>query len=141
MTEVDPLLCVNLQILRASHTVLKVYDEAYRPFGVRATQLPVLNLIATHGPLTIKAIADETASERSVLSRKLQIMEASGWIREDVAAPGSREKAFVLTDKGRELVNELLPVRHEVQEKLLARLSAEERGLLLSLCGKLGGGE
>ena len=39
------LSCINLQMLRASHRVMKVYEDAYRPFGIKATQFPVLNLI------------------------------------------------------------------------------------------------
>ena len=132
----EQLVCINLQMLRASHMVLKTYDDAYRPYGVRATQLPVLNLIEQRGPVTIKVIADETVSERSVLSRKLQVMEKHGWIvRESI--PGSREQAYSLSDEGRELLNKIRPVRLEVQDKLMGRLSDSERQLLLGLCDKL----
>lgn len=130
------LMCVNLQMLRASHTVLKTYDDAYRPFGIRATQLPVLSLIAQQGPVTIKVIAEETVSERSVLSRKLQVMEKNGWIQE-VFVQGSREKAFSLSAEGKRLLEKVQPVRLRVQEQLLNRLSEGERNLMLSLCDKL----
>jgi len=130
--------CMNLQMLRASHFVLKAYDDAYRPYGIRATQLPVLSLIGCRGPVSIKAIAEETASERSVLSRKIAVMEKSGWIREEPQRRG-REKCFVLTDQGREILESVIPVRDQVQQRLLGRLSAEEQGLLMSLCGKLQG--
>ena len=71
----DSLACVNLQMLRASHSVLKSYDDAYRPYGVKATQLPVLNLLSSNGTATTKEIASQTMTERSVLSRKLQVMQ------------------------------------------------------------------
>lgn len=131
----EQLHCVNLQMLRASHMVLKTYDDAYRPFGVRATQMPVLNLIAT-GPTTVKTIAEETVTERSVLSRKLQVMEKNGWIRRQSIA-GSREKAYVLTEDGKDLLDNVKPVRLEVQALLLARLDDSERNLLIGLCDKL----
>lgn len=132
----EKLICVNLQMLRASHMVLKTYDDAYRPYGIRATQLPVLNLIEQRGPVTIKEIADETVNERSVLSRKLQVMEKNGWI-EETPVEGSREKAFSLTEEGKALLDKVMPVRLKVQEKLLGRLSEDERHLMLSLCDKL----
>jgi DNA-binding MarR family transcriptional regulator len=127
---------MNLQMLRASHMVLKTYDDAYRPFGVRATQLPVLNLIARNGKATIKEIADETVTERSVLSRKLQVMLDNGWLAEQLN-PATREKVFVLTKSGHALIEEVLPVRRAVQDKLLGVLSADEQRLLLGLCDKL----
>jgi len=129
-------LCVNLQILRASHTVLKMYDDAYRTFGIRATQVPVLSLIGAFGPLTIKKIAQETSSERSVLSRKLQVMEKNGWIKES-SDPTEREKVFVITEAGEHLLEQVGPVRLQVQTALMSKLSPEEQSLMLSLCNKL----
>jgi DNA-binding MarR family transcriptional regulator len=128
--------CINMQILRASHYVLKTYDDAYRDLGVRATQMPVVGLISRKGPITIRQIADEMESERSVMSRKLQVMEKNGWISEDPETTG-KEKSFILADKGRELIEQVLPVKQEVQQRILDKLSFEERSLLLNLCTKL----
>jgi DNA-binding MarR family transcriptional regulator len=132
----EQLMCINLQMLRASHVVLKTYDDAYRPYGIRATQLPVLNLIAQRGPVTIKVIADETESERSVLSRKLQVMEKHGWIARE-GIPGSREQAYSLSEEGKALLDKIKPVRMQVQNELMGRLDESERQLLLGLCDKL----
>ena len=133
--------CMNLQVLRASHFVLKAFDEAYREFGVRATQLPVLAMMADyHGPISIKDVADAVESERSVMFRKLKVMEKNGWISEDLAASG-KEKMFILTDAGRTLIEQLGPIRTRVQEKLMTRLAPDEQHLLMSLCGKLRGME
>jgi DNA-binding MarR family transcriptional regulator len=128
--------CINMQILRASHYVLKTYDDAYRELGVRATQMPVVGLIARKGPITIRQIAEEMESERSVMSRKLQVMEKNGWITEDAETTG-KEKSFVLAEKGRQLIEQVLPVKYEVQQRILSKLSNEERSLLLNLCSKL----
>ncbi len=144
MSETDEMLsaeatspvCINLQMMRSSHYILKAYDEAYRPFGVRATQMPVLGAVARRQPVTIRQIADELESERSVMSRKLQVMEKNGWIREDPEASG-KEKMFVLTRKGKELIQKILPVRMDVQQHLMSVLTKEELNLLLTLCNKL----
>ena len=128
--------CINMQILRASHYVLKTYDDAYRDLGIRATQMPVIGLISRKGPITIRQIADEMESERSVMSRKLRVMEKNGWISEDPATTG-KEKSFILANAGRELIERVLPVKQAVQEKILNKLSEDERNLLLNLCSKL----
>jgi len=135
-TEVSSPACINLQMMRSSHYVLKVYDEAYRPYGIRATQMPVLGAVARRQPVTIRQIADELESERSVMSRKLQVMKKCGWVKEDKHTTG-KEKTFVLTKKGNNLVKKILPVRLEVQERMMSVLSDEELGLLLTLCSKL----
>lgn len=130
------LMCLNLQMLKASHMVLKTYDDAYRPYGIRATQLPVLSMIANRGPVTMKVISAETATERSVLSRKLQVMEKNGWVKKQ-SIPGTQEKAYVIAEEGKVLLDRVMPVRFEVQQKLLSNISDEERAVLLSLCDKL----
>ena len=134
--ENDAAGCINMQILRASHYVLKTYDDAYRSLGIRATQMPVVGLVARKGPITIRQIAEEMESERSVMSRKLQVMQKNGWITEDSQTTG-KEKSFILTEKGQALVEQVLPVKYEVQQKILNKLSHEERNLLLNLCTKL----
>ena len=134
--EGDAPSCINMQILRASHYVLKTYDDAYRDLGIRATQMPVIGLIARKGPVTIRQIADEMESERSVMSRKLQVMEKNGWISEDPLTTG-KEKSFILTDEGRALIDRVLPVKHQVQQRILEKSSDDERNLLLNLCTKL----
>jgi len=128
--------CINLQMMRSSHYILKAYDEAYRPFGIRATQMPVLGAVARRQPVTIRQIADELESERSVMSRKLLVMEKSGWVKEDPDAIG-KEKMFLLTNKGKELIQKILPVRLEVQQRLTSVLTEDEMNLLLTLCNKL----
>lgn len=128
--------CINLQMLKTSHVVMKLYEDAYREHGIKATQLPVLNIIAESGVITIKEIAEITASERSVLSRKLHVMEKSGWIKSEYVYD-TREKAFRLSPEGIQLVNDVLPARMKVQDELMAKLTAQEQQLLMSLCEKL----
>ena len=135
-SEANSLACINLQMMRSSHYVLKVYDEAYRPYGIRATQMPVLGAVARHQPVTIRQIANDLETERSAMSRKLQVMKKCGWVKEDKHTTG-KEKTFVLTKKGNNLVEKVLPVRMEVQQRLKSVLSDEELSLLLTLCSKL----
>jgi len=130
------LSCMNLQMLRASHRVMKVYEDAYRPFGIKATQFPVLNLINHFKHMTTREIAEHTESERSVLSRKLSVMRKNGWIEMQIDSQ-TREKVFQLSDSGRQLLSEIKPVRERVQERLLAQLDENEIQLLLNLCDKL----
>lgn len=132
----DSMLCINLQMLKTSHVVMKLYEDAYRKYGVKATQLPVLNVIAESGLTTIKEIAEVTSSERSVLSRKLHVMEKNGWIISEYIYD-TREKAFKLSEEGKQLVKEILPIRLKVQNELMEKLSEEEQQLLVTLCEKL----
>lgn len=129
-------LCVNMQMLRTSHYILKAYDDAYRDLGVRATQTPVLGILARQPTATIREIAELMESERSVMSRKLQVMEKNGWIQE-VDKDSGKEKTFSLTTDGRALMSKVMPIRLQVQNRILGRLSEQEQNLLFTLCDKL----
>ncbi len=129
-----PNACVNMQILRASHAILQRFDRAYRPFGIRATQLPVLALVARLGPVELKRLVLETAGERSALSRKLKVMVAQGWVAEERQG---REKRYRITPEGRALLRQVEPVRDQVQAELMAALGAEEAARFLASCQRL----
>jgi DNA-binding MarR family transcriptional regulator len=134
------LNCLNLQILRASHLILKTYEEGYRPHGIGATQVPVLQLIANKGPVSIKLIAEQTIIDRSVLSRKLQLMEKNLWIEKQRVA-GTQERQYIISKAGAELLKQLQPTRAHVQDKLLHNLSSKEQRDLVQLCNKLVGND
>ena len=130
------LNCLNMQMLRASHWVLKTYEDAYRPYGIRATQVPVLSLIASDGPISIKQIAEQTITERSVLSRKLGVMEKNGWVSKQ-AVSGTQERVYEITDIGRAKLANIESIRCQVQQQLTLALSEDEKNMLLNLCDKL----
>ncbi len=71
--------CVCLNLRKATRTVTKLYDEAYRPIGIRSTQLPLLVAAFLHSH-TVTSLADEVALDRTTLSRNLIPLERKGWI-------------------------------------------------------------
>jgi DNA-binding MarR family transcriptional regulator len=70
------------------------------------------------------------------MSRMLQVMEKNGWIHE-VDNGSGKEKAFSLTREGQVLVSKVMPLRLQVQNRILGRLSEQEQKLLFTLCDKL----
>ncbi|MGM0412482.1 MAG: MarR family winged helix-turn-helix transcriptional regulator [Pseudomonadota bacterium] len=132
--------CMNLQVLRVSHYVLKCFDEAYREHGVRATQIPVLMQLRGRAEATVREVATALESERSVMFRKLRILAERGWVQELPRDTG-RERRYSLTDDGEALLARTEPARAAVQERLFGRLTEAEQGLLLSLCARLQGSE
>lgn len=128
---------MNLQMLRVSHYVLKCFDEVYREFGLRATQMPVLHHLArTAGAASVRDIATALESERSVMFRKLRVLCDNGWI-DECRPDDRRERCYTLTAEGHALLERIEPAREAVQARLLGRLSDDEQHLLLTLCARL----
>src|SRR5262245_17482686 len=72
--------CACLRTITAARAVTRVYDEALRPAGLRATQLSVLVAAAAEGAMSITALAKFMGMDRSTLTRNLRPLEKEGLI-------------------------------------------------------------
>ena len=114
-------VCACLNLRKASRAITQMYDEALRPSGLRATQLPVLVTLVSTGPTTVNRLANDLAMDRTSLSRLLQPLVAQGLIK---MAPGEdrRTRELSITSLGREGVVAAIPMWDRVQGEVLERL-------------------
>ncbi len=115
--------CVCLNLRKATRSVTKLYDEAYRPIGIRSTQLPLL-VAAFLRSQTVTSLADELALDRTTVSRNLIPCERKGWIE---IAPGDdrRTREIRLTEEGRDVVRRAVPLWERAQGSASKVLDAE----------------
>ncbi len=99
-------------------TASRAYDAALRPTGLRATQMSVLVAVAAaDGQLSISALADSMAMDRSTLTRNLQPLASQGLV--SLGAEGwRRSKTVAITRKGVERMRKALPCWEQAQESL-----------------------
>jgi DNA-binding MarR family transcriptional regulator len=71
------------------------------------------------------------------ITKRVDRLEAGGWVTRSVAAEDSRGRRITLTEAGRRLTDELMETHLENQEKLIEQLSAKERAELARLLTKL----
>lgn len=95
--------------------VTNIYDDAFRPFGVKVSQLNILVVTQHLGVARPDAICELLHLDTSTLSRNVERMRANGWL-EIVPEPG-RSQPFQLTNAGRELIRQAEPAWHAAQEK------------------------
>ena len=113
--------CACLNLRKASRAITQMYDEALRPSGLRATQLPVLVTLVSTGTTTVNRLPDDLVMDRTSLSRLLQPLVAQGLID---MAPGEdrRTRELSITPLGREGVAAAIPMWDGVQGEVLERL-------------------
>ncbi len=83
-------------------------------------------------------LADKGGVTRATITRLLQRMRHMGDIEVTTSEEDERQKIVRLTQKGRELMDELLPPHYERVAKLVAKLSSEEQKQLIALLKKMG---
>ena len=113
--------CTCHKARTAARAVTRVYDEALRSVGLRATQLAVLVAVATGEAVSINALAQVMGMDRTTLTRNLRPLEKEGLVARGVEG-WRRSRALKITKKGRSRLREALPLWSRAQQALRKRL-------------------
>ena len=113
--------CACHRVRTAARAVTRAYDQMLRPVGLRATQLSLLVATAADDPVSITALAKLMGMDRSTLTRNLRPLESEGLIA--VSLEGwRRSRALQITQKGRVMLKEALPLWRNAQQALRGKL-------------------
>jgi len=110
---------------RTSEELARQYRDR---FGISIPEWRVLVHLAHSGDVSVRDIEARVAMEKSKVSRAASRLEKSGLIRKDVNSGDRRLVSLALTEKGRALMVELLPLAQAYQDQLEARLAAAFAG-------------
>ncbi len=110
-----PCACANL--LRATRLVARLYDDALRPAGLRATQFTLLQSLHLAPRISQKDLARLLGIDSTTLTRTLSPLRRKGWLRATTGAD-RRELRLVLTPTGRREYKRVLPYWQSAQNHL-----------------------
>src|SRR5262245_29555098 len=114
--------CACLKVRTAGRAVTRVYDDAFRPLGLRATQLSVLVAVVSREAVSIASLSRMLGMDRSTLARNLRPLEEKGLVA--LGPEGHhRSRTLSITSKGEQLVRKALPLWEKTQEKLRGELT------------------
>ena len=113
--------CVCLKVRTAARAVTRVYDDALRPVGLRATQLSVLVAVAFGEAVSIVSLSRLLGMDRSTLTRNLRPLEDKGLVA--LGPEGHhRSRTLSTTARGDQLLRQALPLWQKTQHKLRAEV-------------------
>jgi DNA-binding MarR family transcriptional regulator len=115
--------CVCNTLRMVTRTVTRLYDDALRPSGLRATQFSILATIAGKDEANLKQLEDALAIDQTTLTRSLNLLERDRLI-ERAPHPDGRIKAMRLTPKGRRTLD-VAPLWARAQDKVLREVGAK----------------
>jgi len=125
--------CACLNLRKASRAVTQAFDKIMQPSGVRATQFPVLAVLAMAGPMTITGLSQVLVMDRTTLARNLKPLEKQGLIS-TAKGEDRRTKTVTLTQKGADVLNKAMPMWEEAQNLVVERMGEDRwQSLLESL--------
>jgi DNA-binding MarR family transcriptional regulator len=84
----------------AARHVTQAYDQFLAPAGLRTTQFSILAKLKRRGPVTINALAEDMAMDRTTLGRNILPLERDGLIKIQPSASDGRAKELIVTKAG-----------------------------------------
>jgi DNA-binding MarR family transcriptional regulator len=114
----EALDCVSYRLRRTARVIAKRYDDALRPVGLRNTQFTMINALALLGGVSIGDLAAELATDSTTLTRNLAVLVRRGLV-EDLPDEDGRVRRIRLTEDGRALLAQALPLWRAAQQDVL----------------------
>ncbi len=121
--------CANLR--KAARVVTQAYEAALQPTGLKATQFTLLATLSKRGDLPLTKLAEALVVDRTTLTRNLKPLVGKGFVGvgqdED-----QRVRSISLTDAGKDILDEALPLWRKAQSRLVESLGRERWSDFLS---------
>ena len=116
--------CVCSRTRMLDRVLTRLFDESLAPLGLRANQLTVLSLLASMEELRAVDVGRFLELDKATVSRGLALLLERGWVEERERASG-RGRTLALTEEGRGLLLQALPLWRSAQREALATLGGE----------------
>jgi DNA-binding MarR family transcriptional regulator len=117
-----PCMCSSFR--RTARALTQLYEEAFRPLGLRATQFTILQFLSFAGEVSQGQMGEMLAMDSTSLTRTLALMARQGWIAERRGAD-RRERLLRLARAGEKQLERALPVWEEVQSRLRRKIGEQ----------------
>ena len=140
IAEINPaaviaMLGIKQAAERIQHSIMDVLQREYHLSEGKFCALVVLH--QNNGGMAPSQLAEKVGVTRATISNMLQRLERDGLASVESAPGDGRSKVVRLTEKGRDLMQEVLPPHYLRVTKLLARLDEAEQKELIHLLKKM----
>lgn len=123
----DHCLCLHAQ--RAARTLARRFDAAFRSLGISSGQFSLLNAMNRAEPPPMGPVAALLAMDRTTLTAALKPLERRGLARVETDPKDRRGRRLVLTEAGREVLAQALPIWIALHAEIEAGLDGGGDGM------------
>jgi len=116
MAQLDQHICFLLDV--ATRRITKFYNRRLRPFGITYNHLFILTCLWERDGVHVKDLAHQLCLDSSSLTGHLDRLERSALVVRQDDPDDRRAVRVVLTEKGRDLKDQLQPIGQELKATL-----------------------
>ena len=127
-----------------NHVIIEFYEKLLswehaivRDKGFSLSQVHTIELLGVHGAMRMKELADKIGVTTGTLTVQIDKMVESQWVVRRPHETDRRSILVELTEKGQALFLEHDALHLQLTTDLTAKVSAEERSVLLSLLTRM----
>ncbi len=114
-----PNNCLTFNLQKASRRLARRMDAVLVPLELTGQQFSVMAVLAQAPSLPVTKIAEITGAERTTVTRNMDRLKARGLVAVDPGNADGRVSALGLTEMGRALFDQALPLWRDIQKKAL----------------------
>lgn len=126
--------CINLR--RAANKVTGLYDKFLEPTGLSVNQYSLLGNLRRLESASVSDLAAYVGLERTTLVRTLKPLIEKGMIA-DHASKGQRNRVLMLTEKGKQTLEQANPLWENAQEEIVRCIGEEKVQELNAILDKI----
>jgi len=115
--------CACSNTRRTARAITQLYDHALAPSGLRATQFNLLVALARTGAVPFTRLAGILGMDRTTLTRNIAPLERDGLLAMH-PGPDRRVKLLALTERGRQTLDQAVPLWEGAQHRIVQGLGA-----------------
>lgn len=134
----NPKLKAVVVILRAAQAIQEVMKKDVSSLGMNTTEFAVLELLYHKGEQPIQMIGKKILISSSSITYVVDKLEQKGYVYRR-ACPEDRRVTFaVITDAGKQVMDQIFPEHEQHLEKIFDALSESEVREVIELCKRIG---
>jgi DNA-binding MarR family transcriptional regulator len=120
--------CICLSAQRAARHLARLFDRVFRELGLTNGQFSLMVAMSGGKPWRQNELAEFLAMDRTTLTAALQKLERRGLVKVAADEEDRRARRMSLTEAGKRLVAEAIPLWREEHAKLERELTAGRAG-------------
>ena len=127
----DTIVRTFILFVQTADTVLKYADASFYKVGLSVIRFVVLRVLAANGgTMTPSEIAQWTLRERHSITTLVNRLEQDGLVTTERSSRDKRCVDVTLTDKGREVLSQAVPVARAIVNQVMSSISQDDVALL-----------
>ncbi len=128
--------CFNLAMRKSSRLITQFYEDRLKAVDLKVGQFSILRAVFFKKETTNKALQDILVLDQTTLTRNLKPLFRDGYLQTSVDDNDSRLKNISLTEAGKALYEQALPIWQQAQQEIVEKLGEPQAGQVHELADK-----